>query len=104
MNRFHTLRLRTARAAAIVILAASCQAQTPTVSYTISTVAGGGNPPYPSVGDGGPATQAFLSEPEGLATDGTGDLFIAESRLRKVTPAGIISTVANENASGVASD
>jgi len=48
-------------------------------------------------GDGGPATDAYLSYPYGVAVDGTGNLFIADhlnGRIRKVTPAGIISTVA----------
>jgi uncharacterized protein (TIGR03437 family) len=83
---------------AAVLAAASCYAQT----YTITTVAGGGNPPYPGVGDGGPATSAFLSAPQGLATDAAGNLFIAESRVRKVTLAGAISTVVPSNSSGVA--
>jgi uncharacterized protein (TIGR03437 family) len=67
-------------------------------------VAGGGDPPYPSVGDGGPATAAYLSQPEGVAADGAGNLFIAESRVRQVNPAGIISTVASYVSSGVAVD
>jgi len=61
----------------------------------ISTVAGTGYPGYG--GDGGVATAAQLSAPAGLALDSTGDLYIADSgnqRIRKVTPAGIISTVA----------
>jgi len=67
-------------------------------------VAGGGDPPYPSVGDGGPATSAYLSQPQGLAADGSGNLFIAEARVREVNSAGIISTVANYVSSGVAVD
>jgi len=48
-------------------------------------------------GDGGPATAATLAMPMGVAVDGAGNLFIADTRndvVRKVTPAGIISTVA----------
>jgi len=47
-------------------------------------------------GDGGPATSAQLNDPQGVAVDGAGDLFIADtfnSAIREVTPAGIISTV-----------
>jgi sugar lactone lactonase YvrE len=49
-------------------------------------------------GDGGPATSARLNDPQGVALDGAGDLFIADTfnnAIREVTPAGIISTVVN---------
>jgi uncharacterized protein (TIGR03437 family) len=48
-------------------------------------------------GDGGAATAARLNQPMRLALDAQGDLLMldtAGSRIRKVTPAGIISTVA----------
>ena len=49
-------------------------------------------------GDGGPATQAGLAEPFGVAVDGQGNVFIADSdnhRVRRVDGAsGIITTVA----------
>jgi sugar lactone lactonase YvrE len=48
-------------------------------------------------GDGGPATAALLNGPSGVAVDATGNLFIADSynhRIRKVTPNGVIGTVA----------
>lgn len=48
-------------------------------------------------GDGGPAVDATLFEPRGLAVDDGGDLFIADSengRIRVVDRDGIISTVA----------
>jgi sugar lactone lactonase YvrE len=64
-------------------------------SGIVSTVAGNGTPG--SSGDGGPATSAQIFQPMGLAVDAYGNLFIADefnSRIRKVTPAGIISTVA----------
>jgi NHL repeat-containing protein len=48
-------------------------------------------------GDGGPAINASLSSPGALATDISGNLFIADSkRIRKVTPQGVISTVAGD--------
>jgi trimeric autotransporter adhesin len=62
---------------------------------TISTVAGTGTAGYS--GDGGPATRAELDAPYGVAVDGAGDLFIADtanSVIREVTAAGVISTVA----------
>ena len=49
-------------------------------------------------GDGGPATSARLNDPQGVALDGAGDLFIADTfnnAIREVTPAGVISTVVN---------
>lgn len=49
-------------------------------------------------GDGGPATSAQLNDPQGIAIDGAGDLFIADTfnnAIREVTPGGIISTVVN---------
>jgi DNA-binding beta-propeller fold protein YncE len=49
-------------------------------------------------GDGGPATSAQLDDPQGVAVDGAGDLFIADTfnnAIRQVTPAGTISTVVN---------
>lgn len=64
-------------------------------SGIISTVAGNGFPGYR--GDGGPATEAELSNPVGLAVDSGGDLFISDSgnkRVRKVDPSGDISTAA----------
>ena len=54
-------------------------------------------------GDGGPATEARLNIPEGLALDSIGNLFIADKgnfRIRKVTPEGIISTVAGVGFTG----
>lgn len=61
----------------------------------ITTVAGTGLPGFS--GDGGPATAAQLSNPGGLATDAAGNLYIADpgnNSVRKVSPAGVITTVA----------
>ncbi|MEO7919770.1 MAG: hypothetical protein ABIT01_09930, partial [Thermoanaerobaculia bacterium] len=61
----------------------------------ITTVAGNGT--KGSSGDGGPATAAALANPTGVAVDSAGSIFIAETdghRIRKVSAAGVISTLA----------
>ncbi|HEY6007873.1 MAG TPA: hypothetical protein VIU40_06070, partial [Geobacteraceae bacterium] len=62
----------------------------------ITTVAGNGVWGYS--GDNGPATAAMLKEPRGVAVDGAGNLYIADTtngRIRKVAAGtGIITTVA----------
>jgi uncharacterized protein (TIGR03437 family) len=72
---------------------------------TITTVAGNGS--YGSSGDGGPATSATLNLPQGIAVDGAGNLFIADTvnnRIRKVNAAGTITTVAGNGSYGYAGD
>jgi sugar lactone lactonase YvrE len=64
----------------------------------ITTVAGDGQ--FAFSGDGGPATAASLQHPDGIAIDGAGNLFIADTnnnRIRKIDVAtGIITTVAGD--------
>ena len=65
----------------------------------ITTVAGQGPPAsYGYAGDGGPATSALLSDPEGVAVDDAGNIYIADSSnlvVRKVNAStGLITTVA----------
>jgi sugar lactone lactonase YvrE len=71
--------------------------------YTLSVIAGGGNSSVPNLGDGGPATSAYLNYPAGLAFDpATGNLYIADSnnyRIRVVTPNGNINTFAGGGSS-----
>jgi uncharacterized protein (TIGR03437 family) len=60
-----------------------------------------------SLGDGGSATSADLNDPEGIAVDSSGNLYIAEwgaNRIRKVTPAGTITTVAGSGVAGYSGD
>ena len=65
-------------------------------SGTLATLAGTGDPGF--AGDGRQASQATLNEPKGLALDGQGHLFIADSEnhvVRRVDrTTGLISTVA----------
>src|SRR5947208_1087349 len=72
----------------------------------ISTVAGNGTPAF--AGDGGAATNASLDNPQGIALDAIGNLYIGDTRnnrIRKVAAAtGIITTVAGSATSGFAGD
>src|SRR5262249_4252058 len=57
--------------------------------------------------DGGPATFAQLNFPNGVAADAAGNLFIADTdsqRIRKISPDGVISTVAGNGAAGLRGD
>ncbi|MCM3038592.1 S-layer homology domain-containing protein [Paenibacillus motobuensis] len=75
------------------------------VSGRISTVAGGKGSGYS--GDGGSATSAKLSYPEGVAVDSSGNLYIADKgnhRIRKVDTSGTISTVAGTGDRGYSGD
>ncbi len=71
----------------------------------ISTVAGDGTHAF--YGDGGPATAAAMKWPSGIAVDGGGNLYIADSRnqrVRFVSAAGIISTIAGNGIPGSGGD
>ncbi|MDL1973176.1 MAG: sugar-binding protein, partial [Deltaproteobacteria bacterium] len=74
-------------------------------SGIITTVAGDGTDGYS--GDGGPAAQAKLDFPRGVAVDGSGNLYIADTdndRIRKVDTSGIITTVAGDGTYGYSGD
>jgi trimeric autotransporter adhesin len=76
-----------------------------TSSGAISTVAGNGNIGF--TGDGGAATSAALNGPRGVAVDGAGNIYIADSlnmRIRKVSTSGVISTIAGTGVAGFAGD
>ncbi len=69
---------------------------------TISTYAGDGHHGFS--GDGGPATDAEIDAPRGIATTSDGTLYIADSsnnRIRRVAPDGTITTVAGDGTPGV---
>ena len=93
---------------AAVFAAALCQAQIGQAqSYTITTVAGGGNS-VSGNGDGRPAAGAYLQAPLGVAVDAAGNVYIADRDInnvvRKVMPGGIISTVAGKYTAGFLGD
>jgi len=71
----------------------------------ITTVAGEGMIGFS--GDGGPATRAGLNGPQSVALDSGGNLYIVDTynqRIRKVTAAGIITTVAGDGTEGFLGD
>ena len=100
MNRFKYTPLLLLSAALAI---QTVWAQPPT--FTISTVAGNGT--RGDTGDGGPANNAELDGPRGVTEDIYGNLYIAEyygQRVRKVTPAGIITTLAGTGVEGYYGD
>ena len=77
----------------------------------ITTVAGNGNwwdPNRGFSGDGGPGTSASLHYPYGVAVDGSGNVFIADTynhRIRRVDArTGVITTVVGNGAGGFSGD
>ncbi|MBX2904570.1 MAG: T9SS type A sorting domain-containing protein [Taibaiella sp.] len=73
----------------------------PAVAQSIYTYAGDGSAAFG--GDGAAATAAKVNNPHGVATDPAGNVYIADyenNRIRKVTPAGVISTIAGTGFGG----
>jgi uncharacterized repeat protein (TIGR01451 family) len=76
-----------------------------TPDRVISTVAGNGI--FGFAGDGGPATSAQLRSPTSVAVDAAGNLYIGDrgnNRVRKVTPDGVIRTIAGDGSEGFRGD
>jgi uncharacterized protein (TIGR03437 family) len=76
-----------------------------TTDGNINTIVGIGN--AADFGDGGAAINASLNSPTGVALDGAGNLYIADSashRIRKVTPDGTITTIAGNGNGGFQGD
>jgi uncharacterized protein (TIGR03437 family) len=76
------------------------KAQTPG-AYAITTFAGG------FLGDNGPAASAVLWSPEKVITDAAGNVYIADTeshRVRRVSPSGVITTVAGSGSAGFSGD
>lgn len=71
----------------------------------IVTIAGNSTPGYS--GDGSQATSAQLGSITAVAVDASGNVYIADSgnhRIRKVTPAGVIATIAGNGSAGYSGD
>ena len=72
---------------------------------TITTIAGTGKQGFS--GDGGPATEGEAGSPYGVAVDVKGNVYIADglnSRVRKVSPGGKITTFAGTGGSDFPGD
>jgi sugar lactone lactonase YvrE len=74
-------------------------------SGVITTVAGTGAPGF--AGDGGPGRAAQFDHPRGVAVDGQGNVFVADSmnhRIRMIDPGGAVATVAGCGRQGFGGD
>jgi sugar lactone lactonase YvrE len=72
---------------------------------TIETVAGRGGQAFS--GDGGPATEATMYWPYGVAVDGEGTVYVSDhynNRVRRITPDGTIDTIAGTGANAYSGD
>jgi sugar lactone lactonase YvrE len=77
------------------------------IAAVVSTVAGGGSQVFPSVGDGGSATNAILNAPEGVAVDATRILIAdtGDNLIRSVDlGTGIITTICGDGTAGFTGD
>jgi sugar lactone lactonase YvrE len=75
------------------------------VDGIITTIAGNGTEGF--AGDGGPAAQAALGLPRGVAVDPSGTIYIADSynhRIRRVDAKGIIITITGSGTKGFGGD
>ena len=86
-------------------LFATAGASAVSTSGTILTVAGTGAAGF--AGDGGSARAARLNGPTGVTVDAAGNVYVADTanhRIRKVTPAGVITTIAGTGTGGFSGD
>ncbi|MDX2043330.1 MAG: BACON domain-containing carbohydrate-binding protein [Acidobacteriota bacterium] len=66
-----------------------------------------GNGMLGSSGDGGQAADATFNQPQSVAVDSTGNVYISDTgnhRIRKVAPSGVITTVAGTGTDGFSGD
>src|SRR5579863_3386778 len=92
----------TRRTAIVLTVLLACAGRSSAQIAYIYTYAGNSNGSFP--GDGGPATNAVVNNPAGLAIDNVGNLYIAasgDSLIRLVNAnTGIITTVAGGGTGG----
>jgi uncharacterized protein (TIGR03437 family) len=71
----------------------------------LTVLAGGGNVGF--AGDNGPAINAYLDDPMGVAVDSAGNVYVSDSinsRIRRISPSGIITTIAGSSDPGYSGD
>jgi uncharacterized protein (TIGR03437 family) len=82
-----------------------CRIRKVTPDGRISTIAGNGN--CADTGDGGPASAAAVSNVRNLVFDSQGNLYFSQfnpHKVRRITPQGIISTMAGSSLTGFSGD
>lgn len=71
----------------------------------INTIGGNGQTGFS--GDGGPAVNASINDPAGIAVDAIGNVYVgdnANNRVRRISPAGIITTAVGNGSAGFSGD
>src|SRR5688500_6040539 len=96
-----SLRARARTLAALAVFACGTALSTFALAQSVTTYAGG------LVGDGLPLPDATVNLAGEIAFDAAGNFYVADQynhRVRKVTPAGVVSTFAGTGHSGFAGD
>src|SRR5688572_8863288 len=101
INIIHARTSRPIVLSMLVLLLATLSPAGHAQRYTFQTIAGGHD------GDGGLATDATVQRPGGVVFDAQGNAFVADAgrhRIRKITPAGVITTVVGNGVAGYSGD